>query len=155
MTPEQLTSRPVNKQVKQRFGKMLSSFSSLDRHMLVHSGERPFSCNLCGQTFTTNGNMHRHSRTHGHRELEGMDGKQGVEGTGASTPRRPGRKRKHPPPSESCASPTNVPPPPPHLQLPSAPAALEPKDVEMDIVVPQQVVRPASKNGLYRVKLCV
>ena len=39
--------------------KMLSSFSSLDRHMLVHSGERPFSCEKCGQTFTTNGNMHR------------------------------------------------------------------------------------------------
>ena len=49
-------------------GKMLSSFSSLDRHMLVHSGERPFSCDLCGQTFTTNGNMHRHKRTHGNRE---------------------------------------------------------------------------------------
>ena len=46
-------------------GKMLSSFSSLDRHMLVHSGERPFSCIFCGQTFTTNGNMHRHQRTHG------------------------------------------------------------------------------------------
>ena len=46
-------------------GKMLSSFSSLDRHMLVHSGERPFSCEVCGQTFTTNGNMHRHQRTHG------------------------------------------------------------------------------------------
>ena len=46
-------------------GKMLSSFSSLDRHMLVHSGERPFSCAFCGQTFTTNGNMHRHQRTHG------------------------------------------------------------------------------------------
>ena len=39
--------------------KMLSSFSSLDRHMLVHSGERPFNCERCGQTFTTNGNMHR------------------------------------------------------------------------------------------------
>ena len=45
-------------------GKMLSSFSSLDRHMLVHSGERPFSCEICAQTFTTNGNMHRHRRTH-------------------------------------------------------------------------------------------
>ena len=49
---------------------MLSSFSSLDRHMLVHSGERPFSCQFCGQTFTTNGNMHRHQRTHGSKDGE-------------------------------------------------------------------------------------
>ena len=56
-------------------GKMLSSFSSLDRHMLVHSGERPFSCIFCGQTFTTNGNMHRHQRTHGVKGAEGEDGK--------------------------------------------------------------------------------
>lgn len=53
--------------------KMLSSFSSLDRHMLVHSGERPFSCEKCGQTFTTNGNMHRHKRTHGSRDSRESD----------------------------------------------------------------------------------
>lgn len=41
-------------------GKCLSSASSLDRHMLVHSGERPYKCSICGQTFTTNGNMHRY-----------------------------------------------------------------------------------------------
>lgn len=40
-------------------GKSLSSASSLDRHMLVHSGERPYKCTVCGQSFTTNGNMHR------------------------------------------------------------------------------------------------
>ena len=75
-------------------GKMLSSFSSLDRHMLVHSGERPFSCQLCGQTFTTNGNMHRHSRTHGHRDgLTAMDDNGEVINL---APRRPGRKRKNP-----------------------------------------------------------
>ncbi|XP_064466760.1 ras-responsive element-binding protein 1-like [Ornithodoros turicata] len=45
-------------------GKTLSSASSLDRHMLVHSGERPFKCIVCGMAFTTNGNMHRHMRTH-------------------------------------------------------------------------------------------
>ena len=74
-------------------GKMLSSFSSLDRHMLVHSGERPFSCHLCGQTFTTNGNMHRHSRTHGHREVGST---LEVDENGEMlTPRKPGRKRKH------------------------------------------------------------
>ena len=44
--------------------KMLSSFSSLNRHMLVHSGGRPFSCIFCSQTFTTKGNLHRHQRTH-------------------------------------------------------------------------------------------
>lgn len=45
-------------------GKVLSSSSSLDRHVLVHSGERPFKCQICGFSFTTNGNMHRHMRTH-------------------------------------------------------------------------------------------
>ncbi|CAM1298339.1 RREB1 (predicted) [Pycnogonum litorale] len=44
--------------------KVLSSASSLDRHMLVHSGERPFKCKYCNMAFTTNGNMHRHMRTH-------------------------------------------------------------------------------------------
>ena len=79
-------------------GKMLSSFSSLDRHMLVHSGERPFSCDLCGQTFTTNGNMHRHKRTHGNRESHGNNGNS--TGTLADTANgsrgRVGRKRKQP-----------------------------------------------------------
>ncbi|KAI7809574.1 ras-responsive element-binding protein 1 isoform X2 [Triplophysa rosa] len=45
-------------------GKALSSASSLDRHMLVHSGERPYNCVVCHQTFTTNGNMHRHMKIH-------------------------------------------------------------------------------------------
>ncbi|XP_053322245.1 ras-responsive element-binding protein 1 [Spea bombifrons] len=45
-------------------GKSLSSASSLDRHMLVHSGERPYKCTMCGQSFTTNGNMHRHMKIH-------------------------------------------------------------------------------------------
>ena len=91
--------------------KMLSSFSSLDRHMLVHSGERPFSCERCGQTFTTNGNMHRHKRTHGSRDSRESDvssgGSQSSQSkTGGATSRGPsanggnagagaaGRKRK-------------------------------------------------------------
>ena len=71
-------------------GKMLSSFSSLDRHMLVHSGERPFSCEVCGQTFTTNGNMHRHRRTHNVRDSCESDGSGG---SGAAAAKR-ARKRK-------------------------------------------------------------
>ena len=70
-------------------GKMLSSFSSLDRHMLVHSGERPFSCEICGQTFTTNGNMHRHRRTHNLRDSCESDG------SGGSASKKM-RKRKAP-----------------------------------------------------------
>ncbi|GFW04267.1 ras-responsive element-binding protein 1 [Trichonephila clavipes] len=38
--------------------------------MLVHSGERPFTCKICGMSFTTNGNMHRHMRTHGDVSLD-------------------------------------------------------------------------------------
>ena len=92
--------------------KMLSSFSSLDRHMLVHSGERPFSCEKCGQTFTTNGNMHRHKRTHGSRDSRESDvssggshtssqqtkpkgpGSNPVNANGTATPAGNGRKRK-------------------------------------------------------------
>ena len=51
-------------------GKSLSSASSLDRHMLVHSGERPYKCTVCGQSFTTNGNMHRWVRAACIRSLE-------------------------------------------------------------------------------------
>lgn len=49
--------------------KTLSSASSLDRHMLIHSGERPFRCRICNMAFTTNGNMHRHMRTHGSNDV--------------------------------------------------------------------------------------
>ena len=73
-------------------GKMLSSFSSLDRHMLVHSGERPFSCLLCGQTFTTNGNMHRHKRTHSARDSHLVADENDVPGIAA--PRRGGGRKR-------------------------------------------------------------
>ncbi|XP_051871612.1 ras-responsive element-binding protein 1 isoform X2 [Pristis pectinata] len=65
-------------------GKSLSSASSLDRHMLVHSGERPYTCSICQQAFTTNGNMHRHMKIH---EKEPPL-------NGASSPPSPSKRRR-------------------------------------------------------------
>ncbi|KAF7692813.1 hypothetical protein HF521_010423 [Silurus meridionalis] len=65
-------------------GKALSSASSLDRHMLVHSGERPYKCSVCNQTFTTNGNMHRHMKIHD----------KGSNGVSAMRPISPSKRRK-------------------------------------------------------------
>ncbi|XP_012266949.2 ras-responsive element-binding protein 1 [Athalia rosae] len=71
-------------------GKVLSSASSLDRHILVHSGERPFKCRLCGLAFTTNGNMHRHIRTaHG-----GSSPNSCTDSEGSSDSERPVPKRR-------------------------------------------------------------
>ncbi|CAG0879321.1 unnamed protein product [Cyprideis torosa] len=52
-----------NRHECQLCGKILSSSASLDRHVLTHSGERPYQCPRCELAFTTNGNMHRHIRT--------------------------------------------------------------------------------------------
>ncbi|XP_066508672.1 ras-responsive element-binding protein 1-like [Hoplias malabaricus] len=71
-------------------GKALSSASSLDRHMLVHSGERPYKCSVCGQTFTTNGNMHRHMKIHD----KDPNSAPGSSPTSPNKRRRPSVKRK-------------------------------------------------------------
>uniref|UniRef100_H3CH99 Ras-responsive element-binding protein 1 n=1 Tax=Tetraodon nigroviridis TaxID=99883 RepID=H3CH99_TETNG len=73
-------------------GKCLSSASSLDRHMLVHSGERPYKCSVCGQTFTTNGNMHRsHMKIH---EKDPASGLLPVSPPSPTKRRRPSVKRR-------------------------------------------------------------
>lgn len=38
--------------------------SSLKMHYCTHTGERPFHCKICGQAFSTKGNLKTHLRIH-------------------------------------------------------------------------------------------
>ena len=44
--------------------KMQSFFSSLNKHKHIHSGKRPFLCEVCGKTYITKGDMNRHLKGH-------------------------------------------------------------------------------------------
>ena len=45
-------------------GKVFSKKPSLDRHMLIHTGEIAFTCPTCGRLFTQRAQLARHMRTH-------------------------------------------------------------------------------------------
>lgn len=56
-----------------------------DNFSYFMTGERPFQCKVCKMTFTTNGNMHRHSRIHAKDELKAAMSQASLEtGTKAS-----------------------------------------------------------------------
>lgn len=45
-------------------GKGFDRGEHLKRHLLSHSGEKPFSCALCGRNFSRNDNLKQHTKTH-------------------------------------------------------------------------------------------
>ncbi|KAF0297332.1 Ras-responsive element-binding protein 1 [Amphibalanus amphitrite] len=76
--------------------KWSTSSAALDRHLLTHSGYRPFPCRQCGLRFATSGSLQRHTRsTHcGEERRAGKRSASGHESDAASD--APEGKRRPP-----------------------------------------------------------
>ena len=62
--------KPANQNECQDCGKKFSSLFSLQRHKVVHTKEKPFSCQICSTCFTQKGDMKKHISKFHHRKEE-------------------------------------------------------------------------------------
>ena len=46
-----------------------STYSSLESHMMIHSGEKPFSCKQCNYSFTRSSHLNTHMVIHSGKSL--------------------------------------------------------------------------------------
>ncbi|XP_074542400.1 uncharacterized protein LOC141802684 isoform X2 [Halichoeres trimaculatus] len=56
--------RPKKKPNCPTCGRVFSSSGALRRHLVIHSGKRPYKCFICGRGFTQGGNLKTHMKTH-------------------------------------------------------------------------------------------
>lgn len=47
-------------------GKGCAKPSVLEKHVRMHTGERPFPCEICSQSFKTKSNLYKHRKSQAH-----------------------------------------------------------------------------------------
>ena len=54
----------LDKHICKTCNKFFSHITNLKKHLLVHTGEKPYSCKQCNKAFSQAGNLERHILTH-------------------------------------------------------------------------------------------